>query len=111
VKAKVKDRYNEESGWSPVVTITISQSPFPMLNLNYPLSVREDTSFEVVVTSEGTPVENVQVTFLDTVYYTDSAGVVNLSAPSVDTTLEKTLLVQKEGRHTGSKRAALQGHR
>lgn len=84
IKVKAKDIHDAESGWSSILTITITSPPLPELVIDSPSFVIEGYSFDIAVTATGIPIEGAIIKFLEETYYTDSDGVVNLTAPLVE---------------------------
>lgn len=84
----------------------VSQDEHPSLNLipglsslsvTAPSRVNESTTFEVVVTSQGSPVEHAMISFSDQTYSTDQNGRATLTAPSVEYLMDHYISVYKEG--------------
>lgn len=97
VRAKARDQYGAESGWSPthIVTIRSLMPQLPQLKITVPHTVFEEEVFQVTVTSQGSPIENVLILFLEEISYTDHNGIVNLNAPSVEDETEYTIIANK----------------
>jgi hypothetical protein len=83
----------------PVWEFTTEEAPVsePQLSISAPPSVNEETSFQVMVTADGTPVAEVRVTFADVMYLTDTDGIVDLIAPSVDQNTTYRITADKTG--------------
>ena len=75
-----KDGYEDNSSF----IIVLNNDVDPELEISSLNFVDEETEFEITVTSEGSPVENVNVEFNSDVLPTDSTGKVFFTAPSVD---------------------------
>lgn len=65
-------------------------------------AVIERQHFLVTITANGVPVENTQVTFLDSIYYTNIDGVVYLIAPTVEQDTSYRITASKTGYHSHS---------
>jgi len=69
----------------------------PYLSISTNSSVIENEDFEVLVTSEGTPINNVKIEFDNKVYYTDASGSVTITAPMVDGNSSYKIYANKTG--------------
>jgi len=67
------------------------------LIITVPFSVTEGENFKVSVTSDGSAVESVLVTFLGYSYYTAVDGTVTISSPLVETDTAYSINADKEG--------------
>jgi len=97
IKVKAKDVYGAQTSWSSTTMIVIYSSPLPALTLTAPSSVVEGASFDVTVTSEGTPMNHALVRFEETTLFTNSTGKATFIAPEVMSTSAKSLSAQLSG--------------
>ena len=65
------------------------------LVISAPSSIDEDDTFDVTITSNGKPVENVIVSFNSATYTTDTNGMVSLTSPDVDQNTPYTITASK----------------
>ena len=85
-------------GSAQVLVLNNESSPAdPELVVSCPVSVFEEESFDVAVTSEGSPVSGVSVVFDDTILETDSSGIVGFVAPLVDSRADYSVVASKDG--------------
>jgi len=84
LKAKVKDRYGKESGWSASSEIEIVDEPVSRVRILSPASVVEGSVFHVTITVDNFPVEFGQVSFHTSEAETNEQGMVAFTAPFVD---------------------------
>ncbi len=78
--------------------ITVLNVPNPaQLDIEAPSITPEGESFQVTVTADGQPVDDVTVTFNDQTKYTAWDGTVSFSAPSVNEDTKYTLFASKQG--------------
>jgi hypothetical protein len=88
------------SATGPVWEFTTDQEPPPVeqqLVITAPSMVTEGESFQVTVTAEGSPVAEVQVTFIGSQYYTTADGLITLAAPAVEADTDYTISAAKTG--------------
>jgi hypothetical protein len=81
----------------PETIIIVEVSDLKELVINAPSSVMENESFDTIVTSNGEPIENVNVTFNDKNKITDSNGLVSFTAPNVTTNTQYAIIAKSEG--------------
>ena len=91
-----KDGYVDGSG-SILVLNNESSPDDPELSIVCPVSVFEEESFNVTVTSDDNPVSGVSVSFDGDNYLTGVDGVILLVAPEVDTRTSYDIVASKEG--------------
>jgi hypothetical protein len=95
-----------KSGYiSDTTTIIILDSTTPVgdqLVISSPSSVQEGNSFQVTVTTNDLPVEEVTLIFDDNTFETVSDGTVTLSAPDVDQDTEYSISASKTGFQSAS---------
>ncbi|MFH1100655.1 MAG: DUF2341 domain-containing protein [Methanobacteriota archaeon] len=96
VRVKAKDVYSRESSWSPGLNLEITPLPLPQLTVNMLSSVQEGDAFHVQVTGNGVPLMGALVLFSEGTYYTNTVGMVNLTAPLVSSTREYTITVSHD---------------
>jgi hypothetical protein len=82
-----------------VSTFSGAEDTLPTLTIVAPSQVNETESFDVMVLSNGIPVENANVTFYEQSKKTNSSGMVRFAAPSVlpDTNNTYNITVSKVG--------------
>lgn len=67
------------------------------LHINiFPSTIYENTSFEVIVTSQSAPIEHALIVFDTISYFTDDKGIVNLTAPEVEKTSEYRIIASAD---------------
>ena len=96
IKVKAKDIYGAESDWSDSLIVTITP-PLPKLHINYQSSVMENENFTITITSDGEPIEDVNVEFNGDINTTNSSGQVNFTAPEVSAPETYTITASSEG--------------
>ena len=99
IKVQAKDIYDNESEWSLELEVTIiEQIPeTPPLDINTDSTIIEGNVFNVIVTSNNNPVNNVEVTFNNIIISTNDEGEAEFTAPSVVITTDFTIIASKEG--------------
>jgi len=100
VKVMAKDSQGLESGWSEALLVTISTGALPIelpLVINAPLSVYEDFEFDVTISIDTYPIENVEVIFNNQIKTTNIEGMVTLKAPNVEEDSPYTITARKSG--------------
>lgn len=96
IQVKAKDIFNVQSQWSPQATITIT-APVKTLIIATAPSVNEGDDFQITVTANNMPIENVQITFNNHMKMTDSLGKTTFTAPLVTQTTLYTITATKDG--------------
>lgn len=90
IKTKAKDVYSEESDWSEPLEVTIT-FPLPALFIGCPSSIVEEEDFDIAITSDGAPIENVSIEFNSEEKTTDASGKVTFTAPEVTANKDYTI--------------------
>lgn len=96
IRVKARDDLGAESDWSEPLVVNIS-IPLPELLISPESPIWENQNFWVRITSEGTPVDNVNVRFNNEFEITNSNGDVTFTAPSVTKTTPFDITATKEG--------------
>ncbi|MEM0467107.1 MAG: carboxypeptidase-like regulatory domain-containing protein [Candidatus Thermoplasmatota archaeon] len=105
VKTRTKDINNHESKWSEPLLVIVSDKTLPKkldISVNPPTGIIEQTSFYVLITADGLPVEQAMITFAGNIYRTASNGIAELTAPSIEDNTLFTLSASYPGYKTGS---------
>ncbi|MCX6666051.1 MAG: PQQ-binding-like beta-propeller repeat protein [Euryarchaeota archaeon] len=100
ITVKAKDIYGDESGWSPIHTVTITNqsSQQNQMQITAAPTVLESTAFTVTITVQsGAVIAGADVTFNDQTKQTNDVGQVIFTAPTVTTNMVYTIIASKEG--------------
>ena len=96
VQVKARDEIGELSDFSEPLSVTITV-PFPKLNIYAESFIIEGETFEVIVTSDGEPIEDVDIEFNNVIVNSDAEGKVSFAAPLVNKNEYFQIIATKEG--------------
>ena len=74
------------------IMVLNNETILPQLHISAPTTIYEKNSFQVTVTVEDQPIDNVLIKFVQGEYYTDTNGSINITAPSIVKGAEQYLI-------------------